>query len=81
MYLAPAGRHVYSTRHAPNTLKPQRGDRCSLSESQIRPIQPKTPIKKCRVLNFGALMYLAPEGRHDSTLHKYPKAPERHVLA
>ena len=26
-HLAPAGRHVYSTRHAPNTLKPQRGDR------------------------------------------------------
>ena len=45
LYLAPAGRYVYSTRHAPN-LKPQRGDMSYLSESQIRPIQPKTPIKK-----------------------------------
>ena len=27
LYLAPEGRHVYSTRHAPNTTKPQRGDR------------------------------------------------------
>ena len=26
-HLAPEGRHVYSTRHTPNTLKPQRGDR------------------------------------------------------
>ena len=25
---APEGRQVYSTRHAPNTTKPQRGDRC-----------------------------------------------------
>ena len=28
VHLAPEGRHVYSTRHAPNTLKPQRGDMC-----------------------------------------------------
>ena len=27
MYLAPEGRHVYSTRHTPNTTKPQSGDR------------------------------------------------------
>ena len=26
LHLAPEGRHVYSTRHTPNTLKPQRGD-------------------------------------------------------
>ena len=44
--LAPEGRHVYSTHGIHKYLKPQRGDRCSLSESQIRPIQPKTPIKK-----------------------------------
>ena len=34
--LAPEGRHVYSTRHAPNTLKPQRGDMSHLSESRIK---------------------------------------------
>ena len=46
LHLAPEGRHVYSTRHAPHTLKPQRGGMCSLSESQIKRIKRKTPIKK-----------------------------------
>ena len=35
-HLAPEGRHVYSTRHAPKTQKPQRGDRSHLSQSQIQ---------------------------------------------
>ena len=39
LHLAPEGRHVYSTRHAPNIPKPQRGDMCSLSQSRIRRIE------------------------------------------
>ena len=35
-HLAPEGRHVYSTRHAPKTPKPQRGDRYHLSQSRIK---------------------------------------------
>ena len=37
-YLAPEGRHVYSTQHAPKTLKPQRGGMSHLSESRISPV-------------------------------------------
>ena len=54
--LAPEGRHVYSTRHTPNTLKPQRGDRYSLSESRI------TRIKGLH--GRRERLPLAPEGRH-----------------
>ena len=58
VYLAPAGRHVYRTRHAPNTTKPQRGDMCALSQSQIRPIQRRRER-----------LYLAPAGRYVYSTH------------
>ena len=72
LYLAPAGRHVYSTRHAPNTLKPQRGDISYLSESRIG-----------RIARRRERLYLAPAGRYVYSTRHAPntKAPEgRHLL-
>ena len=45
---APEGRYVYSTRHTPNTPKPQRGDISHLSESRITRI---TRITRRNCLN------------------------------
>ena len=56
LHLAPEGRYVYRKRHAPNTLKPQRGDRCALSQSPIRPIK--------RIARRRVRLHLAPEGQH-----------------
>ena len=67
-HLAPEGQHVYSTRHTPNTLKPQRGDRCALSQSRIQRIERRRDR-----------LHLAPAGQHVYSthgIHKYPKAPE-----
>ena len=67
LYLAPAGRYVYSTRHAPNTLKPQRGGMWHLSESRIG-----------RIARRRERLYLAPAGRHVYSTRHTPntKAPE-----
>ena len=56
-------------RHA-NILKPQRGDRCALSEPRIGRIE--------RMARRRKRLYLAPEGRHvySRATYKYLKAPE-----
>ena len=61
LHLAPEGRHVYSTRHAPNIPKPQRGDMCSLSQSRIRRIE-----RRRERLPF------APEERYIAHREPYP---------
>ena len=78
-------------RHA-NILKPQRGDRYSLSESRINTdsaregdsVLPFAPEERY-VYSRATCKYLkAPEGRHvySTATCKYPKAPEgRHVYS
>ena len=55
VYLAPAGRHVYSTPPP----KPQRGDMCHLSEWLMRPMAYTSRQKASTHYEFGLRRYFS----------------------